>query len=220
MFYSRNSPSPRYRELIALYQTMHLEGERFLDIPAEDTFPGASLPPQVSRIKRLVDATGAANLLDYGSGKGRQYDMRDVKLLDGRVISSIADHWNVDYVHCFDPSYPPFSKIPEGEFDGVISTDVLEHCPQEDIPWIVDEIFGYATKFVFANVACYPASKRLPTGENAHCTILPPEWWAELVGTIAARHAGLVWEFWIQSRIDESDGPRLVESRIGSDADG
>lgn len=217
MAYSRESPSPRYRELVALYRTMHLEGERFLAIPPEDTFPGASLPPQVTRIKRLIDATGATSILDYGSGKGRQYDLRDVRLPDGRVVPSIADHWNVDYVHCFDPSYPPFSKTPEGKFDGVISTDVLEHCPEEDVPWIVDEIFGYATKFVFANVACYPARKRLPTGENAHCTILPPHWWAEVVGSVAARHADLEWEFWIQNREDGPGGPRLVESRIGSD---
>lgn len=217
MPYSRETPSPRYQELLALYRTMHLEGERFLDIPPEDTFPGASLPPQVSRIKRLIDATGATSILDYGSGKGRQYDMRDIRLQDGQVISSIADHWNVDYVHCFDPCFPPFSKAPEGKFDGVISTDVLEHCPEEDISWIVDEIFGYATKFVFANVACYPARKRLPTGENAHCTILPPQWWAELVSSVASRHADLVWEFWIQNLENEAGGPRLVERRIGSD---
>jgi hypothetical protein len=54
----------------------------------------------------------------------------------------------------------------------VISTDVLEHCPGKvNVPWIVDEMFGYATRFVFANVAVIPAGKRLPNGENAHCTI-------------------------------------------------
>jgi hypothetical protein len=65
----------------------------------------------------------------------------------------------------------PFSALPEGRFDGVVCTDVLEHCPEEDLPWIVGELFGYARLFVFANVACYPAAKKLPNGENAHCTI-------------------------------------------------
>jgi hypothetical protein len=218
--YSRENPSPRYRELTELYRAMHTEGERFMNLPPERTFPGASLPPQAVRIKRLIDATGAANILDYGSGKGLQYDLRDVALADGPIVPSIADYWNVVYVHCYDPSFPPFSKLPQGKFDGVISTDVLEHCPEEDVPWIVDELFGFAERFVFATIACYPARKRLPTGENAHCTIRPASWWAELAEAVAARHAGVTWEFWVQEREGEHEGARIVESRIGSEGGG
>ena len=129
---------------------------------------------------------------------------------------SVMDYWDVDEVVCYDPCYPPFSKYPGGKFDGVISTDVLEHCPEEDIPWIIDEIFSFATRFVFANVACYPARKRLPTGENAHCTIQPVEWWKHLIEGIAASYPGVTWEVWIQSRVDGPQGSRLVEQRIGN----
>jgi hypothetical protein len=217
MIYTRDNPSARYRELVDLYRTMHLEGERFLAIPAEKTFPGASLPAQATRIKRLIDATGATTILDYGSGKGRQYDLRDARLADDLIVPSIADYWNVDYVHCYDPSFPPFSKLPAGKFDGVISTDVLEHCPEGDVPWIVGEMFAFAERFVFATIACYPARKRLPTGENAHCTIRPPEWWAELGRSIAARAPGLTWEFWIQRLEGDPEEGRIVESRFGSE---
>lgn len=55
----------------------------------------------------------------------------------------------------------------------MICTDVLEHCPEEDIPWIVDELFAFARKFVYANIACFPARKQLPSGGNAHCTVKP-----------------------------------------------
>jgi len=220
MTYSRENPSPRYRELTALYRTMHAEGERFMNLPAERTFPGTSLPPQAVRIKRLIDATGALSILDYGSGKGLQYDARGVRLADGQVVSSIADYWSVDYVHCYDPSFSPFSKLPQGRFDGVISTDVLEHCPEEDVRWIVGELFGFAERFVFATVACYPARKRLPTGENAHCTIRPARWWADLAGAIAVQHPGVTWEFWVQEREGEHEGAGIVESRIGTEGSG
>jgi hypothetical protein len=199
---------------------MHTEGERFMNLPPENTFPGASLPPQAERIKRLIEATGATNILDYGSGKGQQYDLRNVRLGNGQVVPSIADYWNVDYVHCYDPSYPPLSKLPSGTFDGVVSTDVLEHCPEEDVPWIIDELFRYAERFVFATIACYPARKRLPTGENAHCTIQPARWWAELAEASAARRPGVVWECWVQEREGEHEGARIIESRIGSDEGG
>lgn len=215
--YSRENPSPRYRELTQLYRQMHAEGEQFLKIPPEQTFPGLSLPSQAGRIRRLVAATGATNILDYGSGKGMQYDLRGIKADDGQVYESIQDYWDVDFIRCYDPSFTPFSKLPAGKFDGVISTDVLEHCPEEDLPWIIGEIFSYAEKFVFANVACYPAKKRLPTGENAHCTIQPPEWWQALIRRVAAEHPGVAWEFWIQWREDAPGGPRLLETRLSSE---
>jgi hypothetical protein len=215
--YSRENPSPRYRELTQLYRQMHAEGEQFLKIPPEQTFPGLSLPSQAGRIKRLVAATGAANILDYGSGKGMQYDLRGIKTEDGKIYETIQDYWDVDFIQCYDPSFTPFSKLPTGKFDGVISTDVLEHCPEEDLQWIIGEIFSYADMFVFANVACYPAKKRLPTGENAHCTIQPPDWWQGLIKAVAARYPGVAWEFWIQWREDAPGGPRLLETRLSSE---
>lgn len=190
--YTRDHPSPRYRELIRLYNRMHVEGETRLGIPPEQTFPGQSLFAHLPRIKRLIEATGAATILDYGAGKGLQYRPQPI-LVEGRqVAEGIAEYWDVDEVRCYDPGYAPHSARPEGQFDGVISTDVLEHCPEEDVPWILAEIFGYARRFVYLNVACYPARKTLPNGENAHVTIRPPAWWRDQVA--AAASPGLTWE--------------------------
>jgi hypothetical protein len=122
----------------------------------------------------------------------------------------------VDEVVCYDPCYAPYSELPRGTFDAVVCTDVLEHCPEEDIAWIVAELFSYARRFVFANVASFPASKRLPNGENAHCTIRPPEWWEELITDIASRHAGLTWEFWISSFSDGPAGRQFVDKKLGN----
>src|ERR1051325_11134976 len=71
--FSRAAPSPRYRRLVEQYQLMHLHGETHLGIPPEQTFPGASLPKEAGRIKRLIKLTGARTILDYGAGKGQQY---------------------------------------------------------------------------------------------------------------------------------------------------
>ncbi len=216
MLFSRASPSPRYLDLVAQYRQMHEEGERFLNIAPADTFPGAALPSQAARIKRLVDATGASNILDYGCGKGRQYELREIELPNGEVAETIVDYWGVDYVHCYDPSFAPYSKLPEGKFDGVIATDVLEHCPEQDMPWIVEELFGFASRFVFANAVCYPARKRLPSGENAHCTIKPPEWWVDLLRGVAARYPEHAWEFIVQRREEGPGGPQFVDTIITS----
>jgi hypothetical protein len=214
MNYSRAHPSPRYLELLKLYRAMHEQGEIFLGVPAEKTFPGTSLPLQARRIRPLISSTGAQTILDYGSGKGKQYEPQMVLDEGGRQCPSVMDYWGIEEVVCYDPCYEPFIRLPEGKFDGVISTDVLEHCPEEDISWILGEMFAYAEKFVFANVACYPARKRLPNGENAHCTIRPPEWWKQLLDEIAARHPTVKWEVWVSHKPDGSQ--KIVDYKLGN----
>jgi hypothetical protein len=92
--FSRKNPSPRYRELIALYGRMHVEGETRLGIPAEKTFPGQSLFAHVERIKRLIDETGARTILDYGAGKGLQYRPQKILLNGVHVADGVAEYWD------------------------------------------------------------------------------------------------------------------------------
>lgn len=190
-------PSERYQRLLELYREMHARGEAIRGIAPEHTFPGASLLPQAHHVRRLVAQTASRSILDYGSGKGMQY--RPMALSDGS--SSIQEYWGVERIQCYDPGYEPFSRLPEEPFDGVIATDVLEHCPEADLPWIVAEIFSMARKFVFASVACHPAVKRLPNGENAHCTVRPPAFWEKLF----SREATLLWEVRAYTKGQEGD---------------
>src|SRR5580700_7142665 len=119
--YSRATPSPRYRELLTQYVQMHVRGEQFQHIPPEQTFAGQSLPRHAQSIKSLIDAHGARTILDYGSGKGQQYQPIRVKLDDGREFPSIPAYWAVDAITCYDPGFAPHSRLPEGTFDGVVS---------------------------------------------------------------------------------------------------
>jgi hypothetical protein len=202
--YSRDNPSPRYRRLLELYREMHVRGELMRAIPAEQTFPGKSLIPQAHHVRRLVQETGARSILDYGSGKGTQY--RPMPLAqNGECWQSMQEYWKVEGVSCYDPAYAPFSRLPSGRFDGVVSTDVLEHCPEDDLEWIVAELFSFATRFVFASVACHPAAKCLPNGENAHCTVQAPAFWQQIFATAAAPRPELRWEVRAYTKGEEAD---------------
>lgn len=210
MPYSREHPSQRYRDLIALYTSMHRAGDPAHGVAPEQTFDGRSLPPQALRIRKMIARTGARTILDYGCGKGMQY--RVPVPLDGRIFNSIQEYWGVESIRCYDPGYEPFSKLPDGVFDGVVCTDVLEHCPEQDLEWIIEGLFSFARKFVFANVACYPARKTLPNGENAHCTIRPGNYWEALFEQAAARFPGMLWQVWI----DERNAQGQKESSVGN----
>jgi hypothetical protein len=183
--YTREAPSPRYHELLGMYQTVHDEGIPDQTISAREAFSGGSLKRQLPQIRALMRSTQSRSVLDYGAGKGGCYRARDFDL-KGERVQSVQSYWDVETIACYDPGYAPFSKLPEGQFDAVICTDVLEHLPEQDLPWVLEEQFRYARKFVFANIASYPANKILPNGENAHCTIKPVEWWREVIATAKA----------------------------------
>lgn len=188
--YSATNPSPRWRELVSLYRRMHEQGDGTR--PAAKMFAGLPRPNQIPRLRDLIKAHGAKTLLDYGSGKGMQWKMSfNLDAIDSTTETHLQRYLRLDDVQCYDPGYPPHAEPPDGIFDAVICFDVLEHCPEDDMPWILDQIFGYARKFVFANIACFPAGKTLPNGENAHCTIKPVDWWKQRLAETTADYPGV-----------------------------
>jgi hypothetical protein len=102
-----------------------------------------------------------------------------------------------------------FAARPDSRFDGVISTDVLEHIPEEDIDWVLAECFGFARRFLYMNIASYLAVKILPNGWNAHVTVRPPGWWRERIEAAARDWKGQAYVFDITE-----NRPRLWRSII------
>jgi hypothetical protein len=189
--FTKARPSRRFVEMLELYRVMHEEGERQLGLTALETFNGGSLKRHCDEVAKLVRETGARTILDYGAGKGALYHTYPGEAADGPVKSQ--PRWPGVKVTCYDPGYLPFSAPYEGRFEGVISTDVLEHIPEEDVPWVLDDLFAAAERFVYAVAACYPARKVLPNGENAHITLQAPTWWKGQLELAARRHPGVRW---------------------------
>jgi len=142
-------------------------------------FSGYSIKPYVQEIAGLVykhvtvrlDTMAVdSRLLDYGSGKGYQY-----------LALRVHEHWGGSLPVCYDPGVVQLRIKPEGKFNGIICTDVLEHIEEADLDGVLDDLFGFAADigFVFLSIACRPAKrKRLPDGRDVHVTIKPPTWWA------------------------------------------
>lgn len=191
-YYCRENPSQRYTTHLNDYKKMHAEGyERkngteVTKVAAEETYAGEQLLKFRLAIQEMIEKTGAKTMLDYGCGKGQQYGTMPIADSTGKIVAqNMKEFWGVDEITLYDPGYKKHWTLPKGQFDGVVSTDVLEHIPVEDIPWVVEEQFSYAKKFVFANIACYPALATLPDGSNAHVTVKNPEWWDGLFYSIS-----------------------------------
>ena len=214
--YSRANPSADYSALMSMYGQMHRDGFVRDTGAANDhtdpdhAFPGQSLHRWLQHIRSLIELTGTKAVLDYGSGKGLQYQA-DVRVGHQTIAPSIQSLWQVDDIVCFDPGVPELSVLPDRTFDGIIATDVLEHVPEDDVFWVVDEIFSFAEKFVFASIPCYRAAATLPDGRNAHITLRHPRWWLGVFQSARARRPQLNFSIVFLVPVQGQDDKKKVD---------
>lgn len=174
------------------YGAMHAKGKYF---------PGYSIQPYVGAIAKLVEqhATPATRLLDYGCGRGLQYLKRRVH-----------EEWGGILPHCYDIGVNGLDEKPEGEFGGVLCTDVLEHIAERDLPQFIDDLLAYTAPggFLFLVISCRPSRKKLPGGGDVHVTVRPPSWWRELLLKRCEGFPGhVVAHFDVAGHFDEPEDP-------------
>lgn len=134
---------------------------------AKGKFNGGSLAPHIQEIKQLIKEYDCKTILDYGCGKASLHKKHK---LGHEVV-------------LYDPYYESYSNIPIGGFDMVISTDVLEHIPENEIGKILADLISYTDKVLFLSISTKPAIKKFSNGENVHLTIKPKEWWEQMLST-------------------------------------
>ena len=152
------------REIFDKYRRLYedLHGKAYFDCQTVRHSPN---------IKYLIDHTKSKKLLDYGSGKGVGY-----------FKHKLHETWGIEFPTLYDIAIPKYSMLPEGKFDGVICTDVLEHVPEALLDDVLDDLLNrYPKKFVYLSIATRVALNRLPNGENAHCTVHTPQWWLQKI---------------------------------------
>lgn len=126
-----------------------------------NNWQGKVLIRHIPAINQIIKDKGIESILDYGCGKAKHHPLE----------------WNATK---YDPALPEYQNKPTGKFDLVISTDVLEHIPVDNLKDTINEIFNYSKKWVFISVCCRKANAILPNGYNAHATIESAKWWREL----------------------------------------
>ena len=146
-------------KLIPLYRQVHEAGKYYRG--------NSTLRKYVNDISQIIREIETGSILDYGCGKGLQY-----------TEDRLHKPWGI-MPTLFDPAVSGIDELPEGQFDGVICTGVLEHIPQDELQAAIDNLSRYARKWAFLAIGISPAHKTLPNGQNAHVIVKPPEWWKQ-----------------------------------------
>ena len=157
----KNRHESRHDFLIKEYKRFHRQG---------NYFTGTAIKGRIDDIGNVVKETNSQTLLDYGCGGAVYY-----------LKHKIHEGWGVPLPTFYDPGNDLYDKKPDGKYDGVICTDVLEHVvePEEAIK----EILNYAKKFVYIAISCQPskANKKFSDGTPFHISVHPKEWWKERI---------------------------------------
>ena len=182
--YSAKSPSKDYLFLIEFYKKFHLK-TGFQD-NSTNSYNGWATLFFADFLKNFIEINKCKTLLDYGSGKGQFYF--EERKFNNKIYPPISNYWNIKPT-LYDPGVNMHKNKPKNKFDIVISIDVLEHIPAQDLEWVIKEIFSFSKDIVFINVACYRAGKILDDGRNAHVSIFNPSKWNEIILKIASNYS-------------------------------
>lgn len=103
------------------------------------------------------------SFLDYGCGKGN--------------LAEIFKEKKKIKIYKYDPAIKEYANLKNNlKVDLIANCDVMEHIPEDEIDYVIDEI-SKISKNVFFNIYLKEAKTILPNGENAHCTVKPKIWW-------------------------------------------
>ena len=174
---TRANPSAEYTRFLNEYIELH----------KTKAFDGRSIRKFIGTITGLIDEHQCKTLLDYGAGKGTLYTNQYHKLTDD-IDQPLQAYWKLDEVALYEPARPGYDRLPNRTFDAVICTDVLEHIPESDLGWVIDELFSKANKLLFLNIATFPAMKKFADGTNVHISIFNFLSWLQFIEPIQKQY--------------------------------
>ncbi|MGD2095048.1 MAG: class I SAM-dependent methyltransferase [Phycisphaerales bacterium] len=146
-----------------------------------DYSPGLELSNSLNFLD-LFKHNGVRTILDAGCGSGKLLK----KMLDMGFQCKgidIADN-------CLDPELKPLQEkilktaplwrketFEERQFDAVICTDVLEHIHPQYVEEVLQNIYHWANKYVFLQIALFEDYFGQKIKQRLHLTVRPKKWW-------------------------------------------
>lgn len=130
------------------------------------TYSGKLLRPHAPFIKQIIDRLSVQSILDYGCGKGAQYEWVSQGGTDSIPKGmTIEQYWGMP-VTKYDPAVLAFNRYPMGPFDLVICTHTLGAIPVLDRPYIVEALYGLSRKALYVAEKIGAIKKQVYSSES------------------------------------------------------
>jgi len=165
--FTRERPSPQFREVVAQYGRSTGDETVQPALPAAAANLAAAL--EVRSVLQLDMPTIAAHSTCHpreSEGPGRATEQLSWTPAFAGVTTEVRD-------------------APARSFHAVIAAGLLKRLPAEDVPWVLAETFERAGKLVYVAIDCQDRDSNL--------CVRDPGWWRAQIAAAAARHPNVVW---------------------------
>lgn len=179
--FSADRPSAQYKNLLTRIQATasneKKDGQQSVRQPAP-----------------ACDSTGLDSLIEQTEPK---------TILNYRFADTVVEHpLSVELppgqddiiVTRYDPADRSSGARPTDCFDGVVCADALNYIPDEDVPWVIDDLFDWARRFVYVVIEPSPREKTLADGTCLHSRPRDLTWWKTAFEKAAERHPRIQWK--------------------------
>ncbi len=185
-------PSAQYEKLLTRVCAVSVGGEsneRPIDASSPD--PGY----EAEGLNSLIETTQPRTLLEY-------------RFAASTDTATIQDQHGQGKNNCTLTRYDPADKSADARpttcFDGVVCLDALNYIPDEDVPWVIEDLFDWANQFVYAVVEQAASDRALADGTALRRRPRDLAWWRTAFEKAAERHPRVQWKLAINHRFADT----------------
>ena len=179
--FTAERPSAQYKALLGNIQAAQVKGDAHGQRPVRPFAPAMN----GEGLGKLIQKTKSTTILEYGFAD----DVAEQEVL----AESVAEGSDLCVTH-YDPADPSSYPRPTGEFDGVVCPEALNYIPDEDVPWVIEDLFKWASQFVHVVIENSPRKKMLADGTCLHSRPRSQAWWKTWFESAAERHPQVQWK--------------------------
>jgi len=134
---------------------------------------------------RLLQGSNAENLLHCR-----------IKAFSGSAALPVSDE--VRSIQRVDPLASEANAVFKGRFDAVVCTDTLEFIPDDDVPWLLDQLFRATDRLLYCRVIETRAASGDPALSRSQPWNRTIEWWHYQFQTVARHHPKVRWQLQLE----------------------
>jgi mitochondrial fission protein ELM1 len=171
--FSRTRPSSQFAQLV------HMISEKKVGSNSSDHV--SSEKPCTLDLHPIMASIDHPSLLHYGLGCAAD--------LSPQIDPSFPSNFSLDMTNFIWGRLD--SSPPNKHFDVVYASRELTLLPNEDVPWILEEIFSLASRFVYVTIHDQSLLTTIPSYCIGHARDF--HWWASQLQAISTRYPSIHW---------------------------
>lgn len=183
--FSRENPSQAFKDLCNAAQDPQIISRR------NDSEPTKTVRSNQTGLAQLLEACSARTVLDCRISVATPGSILQFPAVAKAGIEQLVE---------FDPTAHLEQAASSECVDAVVCLETLDFVPDDDIPWLLRQLFERSKRLVYCEVSNKPASQYLANGARLDRRNRPVEWWQYQFELVARHFPAVRWRLCIQNR--------------------